>query len=323
MTRGRRPNLTLEPSRQLQTQRAFRERKAAHLRDLEDTVQRQAEEIATLKERLGEDVEDEAVTTNKRPRAAEVGDGKRRADASSTAPPPCGNCQQLHTRNTDLLRQLAETERQLAYQRQSSGTTSASATTATTSVTSSPSSISSPAGSSKAAFSSSSNNVGVPHRFASPNYTQSARATPAQGRIHWTQPLSPSLQVPYHPAQTYERRVDTSTPYHNRYPDPDYNQQYTRLVPPHNPNAQAAAMYASATPPTSSSPHAPYEQQHHRVATYPPQSTTKCQGKSTCDDNSSRCRPTQPATAVPDTLPDQDKCCLGLFDCDADGRIIV
>lgn len=40
MARGRRPNLSLEPSRQLLTQRAFRERKAAHLKNLEESVKR-------------------------------------------------------------------------------------------------------------------------------------------------------------------------------------------------------------------------------------------------------------------------------------------
>lgn len=53
MTRGRRPDLTLEPSRQLQTQRAFRQRKAEHLRYLEETVKSQAEEIERLKAGVG------------------------------------------------------------------------------------------------------------------------------------------------------------------------------------------------------------------------------------------------------------------------------
>jgi hypothetical protein len=49
MTRGRRPNLSLEPSRQLLTQRAFRERKAAHLRSLEEAVERLEAENAALR----------------------------------------------------------------------------------------------------------------------------------------------------------------------------------------------------------------------------------------------------------------------------------
>lgn len=54
MTRGRRPDLSIEPSRQLQTQRAFRERKAAYLRGLEEEVQQQQDTIEQLRRRLGE-----------------------------------------------------------------------------------------------------------------------------------------------------------------------------------------------------------------------------------------------------------------------------
>lgn len=48
--------MTLEPSRQLQTARAFRERRAAHLKQLEETVANQADEIVQLKKRLGIEV---------------------------------------------------------------------------------------------------------------------------------------------------------------------------------------------------------------------------------------------------------------------------
>ncbi|PWN41915.1 hypothetical protein IE81DRAFT_153483 [Ceraceosorus guamensis] len=53
MARGRRPNLDLEPSRQLLTQRAFRERKAAHLRDLEEAVKKLRAENAALRRSSG------------------------------------------------------------------------------------------------------------------------------------------------------------------------------------------------------------------------------------------------------------------------------
>lgn len=49
MTRGRRPDAGLEPSRQLLTQRAFRQRRAAHLADLEEKISRLERENATLK----------------------------------------------------------------------------------------------------------------------------------------------------------------------------------------------------------------------------------------------------------------------------------
>lgn len=49
MTRGRRPDPDLEPSRQLLTQRAFRQRRAAHLAELEETVMKLERENASLK----------------------------------------------------------------------------------------------------------------------------------------------------------------------------------------------------------------------------------------------------------------------------------
>lgn len=52
MGRGRRPNLALEPTRALQTQRAFRQRKAEHLASLEDAVKQLSEENAKLSKLL-------------------------------------------------------------------------------------------------------------------------------------------------------------------------------------------------------------------------------------------------------------------------------
>ncbi|KAN0063579.1 hypothetical protein ACQY0O_004027 [Thecaphora frezii] len=52
MGRGRRPNLSLEPTRSLQTQRAFRQRKAEHLANLEESVKRLTEENGRLRRLL-------------------------------------------------------------------------------------------------------------------------------------------------------------------------------------------------------------------------------------------------------------------------------
>ncbi|SPO20157.1 uncharacterized protein UTRI_00553_B [Ustilago trichophora] len=52
MGRGRRPNLALEPTRALQTQRAFRQRKAEHLAQLEESVRLLGEENAKLRRML-------------------------------------------------------------------------------------------------------------------------------------------------------------------------------------------------------------------------------------------------------------------------------
>jgi hypothetical protein len=49
MTRGRRPDAGLEPSRQLLTQRAFRQRRAAYLADLEEKITKLERENAALK----------------------------------------------------------------------------------------------------------------------------------------------------------------------------------------------------------------------------------------------------------------------------------
>ncbi|EPQ26243.1 uncharacterized protein PFL1_06178 [Pseudozyma flocculosa PF-1] len=55
MGRGRRPNLALEPTRSLQTQRAFRQRKAEHLANLEASVKRLTEENGQLRSLLNLD----------------------------------------------------------------------------------------------------------------------------------------------------------------------------------------------------------------------------------------------------------------------------
>nr|CDI51409.1 conserved hypothetical protein [Melanopsichium pennsylvanicum 4] len=52
MGRGRRPNLALEPTRALQTQRAFRQRKAQHLANLEDSINSLTQENAKLRKLL-------------------------------------------------------------------------------------------------------------------------------------------------------------------------------------------------------------------------------------------------------------------------------
>lgn len=49
MARGRRPDNSLEPSRQLLTQRAFRQRRAAHLAELEAKVRNLERENSALK----------------------------------------------------------------------------------------------------------------------------------------------------------------------------------------------------------------------------------------------------------------------------------
>ncbi|KDN49941.1 hypothetical protein K437DRAFT_262010 [Tilletiaria anomala UBC 951] len=61
MTRGRRPNLELEPTRSLQTQRAFRERKRKHLADLEAAYANLKEENTSFRQALGIPCEDAGI----------------------------------------------------------------------------------------------------------------------------------------------------------------------------------------------------------------------------------------------------------------------
>jgi hypothetical protein len=52
MTRGRRKDITLAPSRTLAIQRAYRDRKAKHLADLEDRCRKAEEENERLRNEL-------------------------------------------------------------------------------------------------------------------------------------------------------------------------------------------------------------------------------------------------------------------------------
>lgn len=130
MTRGRRPDPTLQPSRQLQTARAFRERKAAHLRSLEERVKEQDAEILQLKAKLGIEVPpsptalDASITngvTIKSSRDSpaphvpsnagqeEIKPSVKRLKRESSSSdggssPPCSNCAHMSEKMTKLVR---------------------------------------------------------------------------------------------------------------------------------------------------------------------------------------------------------------------------
>lgn len=100
MTRGRKPNLSLEPSRQLQTQRAFRERKAAHLCELEATVKRQAAELLDLKRKARGSQTELAATQTSTP-------------ATASGEFQCDSCINTAQRNAELQQAVASLEQQI------------------------------------------------------------------------------------------------------------------------------------------------------------------------------------------------------------------
>ncbi|PWN23780.1 hypothetical protein BCV69DRAFT_279697 [Microstroma glucosiphilum] len=100
MTRGRKPNLSLEPSRQLQTQRAFRERKAAHLVELEATVKRQAAELIDLKRKV-------------RGPQNDLGTINSSTSDTATGETHCDSCLHTTQRNAELQQTVASLEQQV------------------------------------------------------------------------------------------------------------------------------------------------------------------------------------------------------------------
>lgn len=89
MGRGRRPNLALEPTRALQTQRAFRQRKAEHLAGLEATVKQLTDENARLRQLLQRDAASPGHSRSPHltahPPPAHVAASGSRSSASSTS----------------------------------------------------------------------------------------------------------------------------------------------------------------------------------------------------------------------------------------------
>lgn len=388
MTRGRRPNLTLEPSRQLQTQRAFRERKAAHLKHLEDTVKSQADKILQLKKRLGEedvsiDDDEDALAhagqddefssndtaspphnTNKRrrlkseqtspddvlakvlyspppppPQSTSPVSTMSPLLASNSAPPShtCSQCQRLRHQNSELNRLLADADKQLAFYRQQSGTatTSASSGSGFSENPTSPSSPSSPVYNQQYPYTAAPNSAAAAAAAAA-SYASKAPPPhhPQHARIQWTQPLSPSLQMQYGsggaaPAQAAytnsnstnnnHTRNETSNTYnaHQRYSTaPDSLDDHSSRP---TPTPASASATATATFTTNNTP-ATYHHHH-------PPPPVQARSSPRCQPSSRQCGPSHPAAAAAPppvgVQADQDKCCLGLFACDADGRIIV
>ncbi|KAJ9476683.1 hypothetical protein PHBOTO_000359 [Pseudozyma hubeiensis] len=110
MGRGRRPNLALEPTRALQTQRAFRQRKAQHLATLEQSVQLLEDENSHLRKLLN--------LAPKSPLATRVKESASPLDSSVAAVKGeeqeeverCGSCARLRQENRRLEHAAAQWE---------------------------------------------------------------------------------------------------------------------------------------------------------------------------------------------------------------------
>lgn len=107
MGRGRRPNLSLEPTRALQTQRAFRQRKAEHLASLEDSVARLTQENAKLRKLL-----------HLPPNQEEGSDSPIRSTEGG-GEASCGNCERIQEANRQLALAAAQVETQMTHLQQS------------------------------------------------------------------------------------------------------------------------------------------------------------------------------------------------------------
>lgn len=121
MGRGRRPNLALEPTRALQTQRAFRQRKAEHLATLEESVAQLREENAKLRKLLH--------LEPRSPLTTDTGSMSRSASPSTSnsgkqvAIQPkqegCANCASMQEANRQLALAASQVEAQMSHLQQS------------------------------------------------------------------------------------------------------------------------------------------------------------------------------------------------------------
>lgn len=109
MGRGRRPNLALEPTRALQTQRAFRQRKAQHLATLEQSVQLLEDENSHLRKLLN--------FAPRSPVSTRVKESSSPLDSSVVVKGEeqeeverCGSCARLRQENRRLEHSAAQSE---------------------------------------------------------------------------------------------------------------------------------------------------------------------------------------------------------------------
>ncbi|UTT94674.1 hypothetical protein NDA17_004248 [Ustilago hordei] len=122
MGRGRRPNMALEPTRALQTQRAFRQRKAEHLASLEESVAKLTDENAKLRKLLNlpptpkEDVGDRSRSSS--PTRAGVPTPTSTESAQSLSG-GCDNCERMREANRQLALAAAQVEEQMSHLQQS------------------------------------------------------------------------------------------------------------------------------------------------------------------------------------------------------------
>ncbi|CBQ67893.1 conserved hypothetical protein [Sporisorium reilianum SRZ2] len=127
MGRGRRPNLALEPTRALQTQRAFRQRKAEHLANLEESVKILSDENAKLRKLLQLDARSAPASphlkTSTSPPAsstyAPIAPAKGAPTPTSDEVETCDNCAPIQQANRQLSLAASQVEARVVELQQS------------------------------------------------------------------------------------------------------------------------------------------------------------------------------------------------------------
>ncbi|GAC93313.1 hypothetical protein PHSY_000878 [Pseudozyma hubeiensis SY62] len=109
MGRGRRPNLALEPTRALQTQRAFRQRKAQHLATLEHSVQLLEDENSHLRKLLNLAPRSPAATRVKQS-SSPLDSSVAAVKAEEQEEERCASCARLRQENRRLQHAAAQWE---------------------------------------------------------------------------------------------------------------------------------------------------------------------------------------------------------------------
>ncbi|CAO1630191.1 unnamed protein product [Sympodiomycopsis kandeliae] len=328
MTRGRRPNLSVEPSRQLQTQRAFRQRKAAHLQELEETIQKQKQEILLLRQQIS----DGETVTKKRRLSSDQ--SPNTAFRSSPLQPGCHQCQVMYDENARLNRLLhgarsqldsysksyaasAEPEQGPSRRNSASHHRNETASSAFSSVASPVSSIlTSPVSSRATSSTSTSVDENPRHTKQSAPHPLHQKSYPRHIQLHHRDAYRDSTNDTHPPPGGHERQF-----HHNQgtaqterapfLPSPNGLQDPQRRHPCEQNSPMNRQLAPILHPPTSCS-------------------ASMQQGPRSCQHDMARTSYQNnhiPAPMEPPAnrsyMPNEDKCCLGLFDCDADGKIIV
>lgn len=357
MTRGRKPNLSLEPSRQLQTQRAFRERKAAHLCELEATVKRQAAELLDLKRKLRGPHNDLGATSTSTPTTA-------------TGENQCDSCINTTQRNAELQQAVASLEQQVLNLQSSYGLVvgpppgaEANPSLAATSTPSSAAYYPSSYGELPRMGPPSTQAASTPYpSHRSYSYTPSSATSATSPRYspyavpHIGPSIANSSQQMYSSRASYQHEPPRASSHGGewaatqwstyQYPNQMTGQEETR--PGHSTDQFGSA--SQHTHPRQSyhyqqpQPQPQHQQQHSNTGfatrrndtgadKQSGRTTGPCTGRATPREQTSAATSTGTTSAGGGSMPmqgrsaikpqDEESCCMGLFECDPTGSLIV